>query len=92
MGNVSTLLWQGGCVCLLCCVACSLRCLMLQLFFFACLNCAGCILIFSLVLVISRATSAVGKATVLGCLPLGRWLRWPVGSSAMTSCDFSSIS
>lgn len=70
MGNVSTLLWKRG-LCLslpfLLCVACSLQCLMLQLFFFACLNCAGCILIFSLVLTISGVTSVV-KVTVLNCL------------------------
>lgn len=79
---------KAGCVwlCLLFCLACSL-----QLFFFACLNCAGCIFIFSSVLIISRVTSSVGKATVLNCLPLGHWLHWPVGSSAMTSCDFFPI-
>lgn len=88
MGNVSMLLWEGGCVCLLLCVARLLQCLMLQLFFFACLNCAGCIPVFSLVLMISRVTSSVEKATVLNCLPLGRRVHWPVGSSAMTGCDF----
>lgn len=46
--------------CLLLCVACSLQCWMLHLFFFACLSCAGYMLASS-VLRISRVTLCVGK-------------------------------
>lgn len=94
LGNVSTLLWEGGCVflCLLLCVACSLQCWILHLFFFACLSFASYILIFSLVLRISRVPFSVGRATVLNCFPLNYLLYWPVGSSVLRGCDFFSIS
>lgn len=90
MGTVDTLLWEGGC--LLLCVACSLQCWMLHLFFFACLSCAGYILLFSLVLRISRVTLSVGRATVLNCFPLDYLLYWLVGFSVLTGCDLFSIS
>lgn len=94
MGNITTLLWEGGCIFLrlLLCVAFSLQCWMFHLFFFACLIYAGYILVFSLVLRISRVTLSVGRATVLNCFPLDYLLYWPVGFSVLTGCDFFSIS
>lgn len=87
--NEHTALGRGLCFCLLLCVACSFQCWMLHLF--ACLSCAGYILVFSLELRISRVIFSVGRATVLNCFPLDYWPYWPVGSSVLTGRDFFSI-